>query len=182
VPCGQPLPRRAPLASLQLPLPSPRQGRDVPWPVRLTQSSIAGIEETEGSSTPAAAPSRPLAGPQLPPAWSASRLWCPLVGSPTTQSSIAMFEETEGSFAPAAALDGYRAPLAGRSAPPASSRPMNITCQQTSISPRQQRDVALKAHVASIHFKCFRRMLQVFSHECCKSRTGCCICCNSLYT
>ena len=53
-------------------------------------------------------------------------------------------------------------PLAGHSVPPASSTPMNFTHRQSSISPKQQRDVALKAHVASVHFKCFRGMLQVF--------------------
>jgi hypothetical protein len=44
---------------------------------------------------------------------------------PTAQSSIAVLEETEGNSAPAAALDGYGAPLAGHSTPPASSKPMN---------------------------------------------------------
>jgi hypothetical protein len=29
-------------------------------------------------------------------------------------------------------------------------------------SPKQQRDVALKLHVVSVYFKCFRGMLQVF--------------------
>jgi hypothetical protein len=85
-----------------------------------------------------------------------------LAGLLTTQSSIAGLKETEANSASAAALDGYRTPLAGHSVPPVSSTPINFTRRQASISPKQQRDVALKAHVASVHFKCFRGMLQVF--------------------
>jgi hypothetical protein len=39
---------------------------------------------------------------------------------------------------------------------------MNFTRRRASISPKQQRDVALKAHVASVHFKYFRGTLQMF--------------------
>jgi hypothetical protein len=49
---------------------------------------------------------------------------------------------------------------------------------------KQQGDAArkriLQAYV-SIIFRCFRGMLQVFSHGCCNSRSRCCICCN-VYT
>jgi hypothetical protein len=88
-----------------------------------------------------------------------------LAGPSTTQSSIGGLEETEDSSVPPAMLDGYRATLAGRSVPLASSRPMNFTRQRTFISPKQQKDGVLKAHVASVHFKCFRcfrGMFQVF--------------------
>ena len=139
VPRGQPPPLHAPLAGPQLPpaLSTPRLRCPLAGPPT-TRSSIAGLEETEGGFALAAAPSLPLVGPL------------------TTQSSIVGLEETEGSSAPAYALDRYRAPLAGRSAPPASSRPINFTRRRTSIYPKQQRDVVLKAHVASVHFKCFR--------------------------
>jgi hypothetical protein len=43
----------------------------------------------------------------------------------------------------------------------ASSTPVNSTRQRASI-PKQQEDVALKAHVANVCFKCFRGMLQMF--------------------
>jgi hypothetical protein len=85
-----------------------------------------------------------------------------LAGPLATQSSIAGLEETEGSSAPAVALDGYRAPLVGRSTPPVNSVPMNFTRRRISISSKHQRDVALKEHVAIIHFKCFKGILQVF--------------------
>jgi hypothetical protein len=85
-----------------------------------------------------------------------------LAGPLETQSSIAGLEETEGSSASAVALDGYRAPLVGRSTPPVNYVPMNFTRRRISISFKQQRDVALKEHVAIIHFKCFKCILQVF--------------------
>jgi hypothetical protein len=48
-------------------------------------------------------------------------------------------------------------------------------------SPKQQRDVALKAHVANIYFKCFGYFLLYVasvSYECCKSRSRWGISCN----
>jgi hypothetical protein len=47
------------------------------------------------------------------------------------------------------------------SAAPASSKPVNFTGRRASI-PKQQEDVALKAHVTNVCFKYFRCMLQVF--------------------
>jgi hypothetical protein len=41
----------------------------------------------------------------------------------------------------------------------ASSTPMNFKFQRASISLKQQRDVMLKAHIASVYFKCFRGIL-----------------------
>jgi hypothetical protein len=41
-------------------------------------------------------------------------------------------------------------------------------------SPKKQEDVALKAHVASVCFKCFRCMLQVFHTNVAKVDWGCC--------
>jgi len=56
---------------------------------------------------------------------------------------------------------------------------LSSSSAMTSIHPpKQQGDVALKTHVANVCFKCFRYMLQMFSHGCCKSRSGCCTCCN----
>ena len=159
VPRGQPLPHHASLAGPQLEL-SPCSVR-----VKAAMSpgwSADGLEETEGGSALAAAPLCPLAGPQLPPARSAPRLQCPLAGPPKTQSSIVGLKETEGDYASATALDGNRALLVGCSTPFASSTMMSFTQRRASISPKQQRDVALKAHVASIHFKCFRGILQMF--------------------
>ena len=63
---------------------------------------------------------------------------------------------------PQGASGGIASPLAGRSAPSVTSTPMNFKCRQAYISPKQQRDVALKVHVASVHFKCFRGISQVF--------------------
>jgi hypothetical protein len=164
---GQPLPHRAPLASPQLP-PCPVHSKGAVSPDR--SANDAKLHHwawwNEGWLLALAiAPSRPLASPPLPPAQFAPRLRCPLAGPPTTRSSIARFEEMEGGFAPAAALDNHRFPLAGHSTPQASSTPMNFTHRWASISSKQQRDVALKAHVASVRFKCcrcFRGMFQVF--------------------
>jgi hypothetical protein len=69
-------------------------------------------------------------------------------------------------------LDGIMSLLAGRSAPPASSTSMNFKCRRASISSKEQRDVALKMHVASVHFKClrcFRGMLQLFHMDVAKA-------------
>jgi hypothetical protein len=55
-------------------------------------------------------------------------------------------------------------PVAAFSTGVASSTPLNFTRRRASI-PKQQGDVALKAHVANIYFRCFiyfRGMLQVF--------------------
>jgi hypothetical protein len=75
-------------------------------------------------------------------------------------SSIARLKETEGGSAPSTTLDSYCAFLAGCSAPPTSSTPMSFTRRRASISFKQQRDVVLKAHVVSVHFKYFRCILQ----------------------
>jgi hypothetical protein len=48
-------------------------------------------------------------------------------------------------------------------------------------SSKQSDDIALKEHVANVYFKCFQmfqRCVTSVSHRCCKSRSGCCICCN----
>jgi hypothetical protein len=62
----------------------------------------------------------------------------------------------------AAALDGYRAPWSVAPCNQRNSTSMNFTCRRASISSKQQRDVALKAHVASVHFKYFRGTVQMF--------------------
>jgi hypothetical protein len=63
---------------------------------------------------------------------------------------------TEGSSAPAAALDGYRA---------TSELYIDELHTPSLHFSKKQRDVALKVHVASVHFKCFRGTLQLFHKD-----------------
>ena len=67
------------------------------------------------------------------------------------------------------------------SAPPTSSIPVNSTRRRASIA-KQQGDVALKALVSMFKrifqvFQMFQRYVTSVSYGCCKSTSGCCICC-----
>jgi hypothetical protein len=146
---GHPLPHRAPL-------PGPPQGCSVPGQSVDDAKLHYRARRNEGLLSSGRSPIAPPGQSAAAPSPVRSKVAVSLGRSADDAKLLRRARRNEGQLRSGRHARWLSRPLANRSAPLASSIPMNISCRRASISPKQQRDVALKTHVASVHFKCYR--------------------------